>query len=256
MLYEPLVVSPDRYSYLYNNGLTEGYIVTKVQDPSISTIKTQGIDPCECDQLSPKLLATAAEQGYDLDENIPLQKLPLSDLFGGFDYPVDEITLYGFVDGKKVDKKVTLYSEPDSDYSIESNALTMHTADDLQAGEVNKGLFFEKNLYLTEGIEDILPLSKTSGKEKYYMVEIKVHTIVPDLTYDEELTKKALGQSASYAIMDYFDQFQYAYFENSRQRSGKSSPKEYSSHRYASCYKCRNPKYLGSVRRDLYRFHS
>ncbi|MEJ2250237.1 MAG: S26 family signal peptidase, partial [Candidatus Lokiarchaeota archaeon] len=195
---------------MYNNGLTEGYIITKVQDPSVSTIKTQGIDPSECDQLSPKLLAAAAEQGYDLDENIPLQKLPLSDLFGGFNYPVDEITLYGFVDGEKVDKKVTLYSESDSDYSIESNAITRHTASDLQAGNVNKGLFFEKNLYLTEGIEDILPLSKTSGKEKYYMVEIKVHTIVPDLTYDEELTKDALSQSTSYAIMDYFDQFQYA----------------------------------------------
>ncbi|MEJ2252376.1 MAG: hypothetical protein P8Y97_22285, partial [Candidatus Lokiarchaeota archaeon] len=210
VLYEPLVVSSERYSYLYNNGLTEGYIVTKVQDPSISTIKTQGIDPCKCDQLSPKLLAAAAEQGYDLDGNIPLQKLPLSDLFGGFNYPVEKITLYGFVDGKKVDKKVTLYSESDSDYSIESNAISMYTASDLQAGNINKGVFFEKNLYLTEGIEDILPLAKTSGKEKYYMVEIKVHTIVSDLNYDEEMTKDALSQSTSYAIMDYFDQFQYA----------------------------------------------
>jgi hypothetical protein len=88
-----------------------------------------------------------------------------------------------------------------------ANAISRNTVQVIENEEKKIGLFFERDLYLTEEIEEILPLN-TVGEEKYYTIEIKINKIVPDINNDATM-RTALGQSTSYAIMDYFDQFQY-----------------------------------------------
>jgi hypothetical protein len=187
-LFQPLIVSPERYEELESRGLVDGYIVVDVQASSFASsqgIDTRGVDPNE--------LTTEERSLYEA-------KIPLADTFGGFDYPIKSIEVYGISD----------------DQVIDSRSLT--------ASEYNISL---GNLYFTKSLEQLIPIFVNPmfynmltiefssnpvtlpSEEFYYKFVIKVAKIVPD-DGSEEATRNALGIATNYAVMDYFDQYTYA----------------------------------------------
>jgi len=104
-LFKPLIVSPDRYEELENQGLVDGYIVIDVQ-ASDSTV-AQGIDSSEM---------TITEKG------LYSAKIPLADTFGGFNYPIKSVIAYEM----NGDRSINSHLLTTSDYTLDVGNLYFH----------------------------------------------------------------------------------------------------------------------------------
>ena len=180
-LYQPLVVSPERYEELEQKDLVDGYIVIDVQSPN--AIYTRGINS--------KVLSNAERISYSA-------KIPLADVFGGFGYPIKSVEMFAFIDDEVVGSHLCTPSEFDD--SLGNLYFTRSPEEILPMyGSLD-------NLYFTRSSEEILPMY---SKEFYYKVVIHIAKIVPD-NGSAETMRSALTQTTTYAVMDYFDQFTFA----------------------------------------------
>ena len=87
-LFEPLVVSQDAYDRLKAQGKVDGYLMVDLKVNGAPW--TEGILPNEMNKVE------WANYGA---------KIPLADQFGGFEYPIKNVTLYAMVDGVPIASK-------------------------------------------------------------------------------------------------------------------------------------------------------
>ena len=181
-LFQPLIVSPERYEELESRGLVDGYIIVDVQASSLAS--TQSIDTRGIDSNK---LTTEEKSLYSA-------KIPLADIFGGFDYPIKSIEVFGINDDQVIDSHLLTTSE----YNVSLG-----------------------NLYFTKSLEELIPIfanyklyykmfgGDTLPQECYYKFVIHVAKIVPD-DGSEETARNALNIATTYEVMDYFDQYTFA----------------------------------------------
>ena len=185
-LFQPLIVSPERYEELESRGLVDGYIVVDVQALSLAStlgVDTRGIDSNE--------LTTEERSLYDA-------KIPLADIFGGFDYPIKSIEVFGICDDQDIDSRLLATSE----YNVSlGNLYFTKSLEQLIPIFVN----YETNM----GLMIEFPSHPVPSEEFYYKFVIRVAKIVPD-DGSEESARSALNIATTYAVMGYFDQYTYA----------------------------------------------
>ena len=170
-LYSPLIVSSQRYDQL-SESRKFGYIFVDIA--SSETSSTKGIDSTNLE---------------DEEKEFYSAKVPLADIYGAFNYPIESVTLHKVVDNEVISKVLS-----NSDYEV---------PDTLQ------------NLYFTDSIENIMDIDSFvpnyEGTEVYYICEIKFAKIIPDDgNLSEENQRNLLAQATMYPILDYFDQYIFA----------------------------------------------
>ena len=166
-LFEPLVVDGEAYERLEEQGKVDGYLIIDLRVDGASN--TKGI--------SPMGMSSIELEHYGA-------KIPLADQFGGFGYPIKNVTLYAMLNG----------------VPIKSRDLTsdQYAMDGLG------------NLYLYSPVECLLPAFKDDqGKlieisEIHYTCVTKIAKVIPD-TGNGDVSSSALMQSVLYSIMDYMD---------------------------------------------------
>jgi len=173
-LFEPLIVDQDAYERLEEQGKVDGFLLVdlSVDDASF----TKGI--------SPTRMSSIELEHYGA-------KIPLADHFGGFGYPVKNVTLHAMVDGVPV-ASIDLTSDQ---YAIDGlgNLYFYSPVDHLLP------TFLDNKVYrLSEEHVDY------SGLETHYTCVIKIAKVIPD-TGVSDLSSSALMQSVMYSIMDYMD---------------------------------------------------
>ena len=175
-LYQPLVVSPERYEELEQKELVDGYIVVNIQSPS--AVYTKGVNS--------KALSNAERISYSA-------KIPLADVFGGFGYPIKSVEMFAFIDDEVVGSHVLSPSEFDDSLG---NLYFTRSPEEILPMYGNIGYKLD-------------PLNPMYLKEHYYKVVIRIAKIVPD-DGSAETMRSALTQTTTYAVMDYFDQFTFS----------------------------------------------
>ena len=172
-LFEPLIVDEEAYERLEEQGKVDGYLIIDLRMDE--AYYTKGISP-------------TAMSNIELEQYGA--KIPLADQFGGFGYPIKNVTLYSMVNG----------------LSIASKDLTpdQYTIDGLG------------NLYFYSPVGDFLPSYmdvylymlknqiEYSSLEIHYTCVIKVAKVILDEGSDDS-SRDALMQSVFYSIMDYMD---------------------------------------------------
>jgi hypothetical protein len=169
-LFSPLIVSSQRYDQL-SDSRKFGYMFVDIASPDASN--TKGIDSTDL---------------LDLEKEFYCAKIPLADLYGAFNYPIESVTLH-----KVVNKEVTSKTLSASDYEV---------PEELQ------------NLYFTRPVDELMEDSASDyndGAEVYYVCEIKFSKIIPDDgNLSEDDWRNLLAQATMYPILDYFDQHVFA----------------------------------------------
>jgi len=172
-LFEPLIVSQEVYERLEEQGKVDGFLVVDLRVDGNSN--TKGISPTAMTSIE------LAHYGA---------KIPLADQFGGFGYPIKNVTLHAMINGVPITSKDLA---PDQ-YAI--NGLG--------------------NLYFYTPVDRLLPVFASnyhnlfeeqvdySSSEIHYTCVIKIAKVIPD-TGSSELSSSALMQSVLYSIMDYMD---------------------------------------------------
>ncbi len=197
-LFGPTIVSSERYSQL-SDRTKFGYLYVDVA--ASESPETIGINSRDLSNLERKFYSA---------------KVPLADMLGSFNYPIETVTLY-----KVKDQNVFTLSE-DSD-SINYGPGEILDSVDLDASdyEIPEGLqnlyFYEPLDVLINGPAPDLPsyaIPTYQYEEEglvYYMVEIKIAKVIPDDgNLSEEQQRNLVAQATMYPILDYFDQYTFA----------------------------------------------
>ena len=174
-LFQPLIVSPERYEELKAQGKTEGYIAIDVEVPN--TLSSKGIDATDLTYFERDLYGA---------------KIPFAEIFGGFSYPIESIELYGII-GNEIYDSYT-YSSSEFNVSVGNLYFDESFAKKIPMGTIYRGIPFEDS---------------QASEIRYYKLVIKIEKIIPS-DGSKELMRRAFSIATTYSIMDYFDQYTYA----------------------------------------------
>ncbi len=139
-LYQPLVVSPERFKELEKRGLVYGYLVIDVTPDNMDS----PLGLCTSD------MSAAERETY-------AGKIPIADEYEGFAYPINNIVVYGYEGDVMLDT------------SYELNATT-----DYYQPATNMG-----NLYLKRSLSEVAPLSFSSANNGFYKMVLNISKVVP-----------------------------------------------------------------------------
>jgi hypothetical protein len=169
-LFSPLIISSQRYNQL-SESRKFGYLFVDIA--SFGASNTKGIDSTDL---------------LDEEKEFYSAKIPLADLYGAFNYPIESVILH-----KVVNKEVTSKTLDASDYDIPEKL---------------------QNLYFARPIDELMGDSASNydeGTEYYYVCQVKFAKIIPDDgNLSEENQRTLLAQATMYPILDYFDQYVFA----------------------------------------------
>jgi len=169
-LFSPLIISSQRYNQL-SESRKFGYLFVDIA--SFGASNTKGIDSTDL---------------LDEEKEFYSAKIPLADLYGAFNYPIESVILH-----KVVNKEVTSITLDASDYDIPEKL---------------------QNLYFARPIDELMGDSASNydeGTEYYYVCQVKFAKIIPDDgNLSEENQRTLLAQATMYPILDYFDQYVFA----------------------------------------------
>jgi hypothetical protein len=139
-LYQPLVVSPERYAELERRNLVYGYLVIDIAPENINS------------EIGLHTSEMAAQEGEEY-----AGKVPLADELEGFAYPINDIIVYGYEGETMLGK------------AYELNATT-----DYYQPSTNMG-----NVYLKRPLGELAPLTFKNPSNGHYKLVINISKVVP-----------------------------------------------------------------------------
>ena len=204
-LYYPIIVNPSRFEELEAQSLTNGYLTIDARATSRKTgTYTRGLDPYS------NIEQKAIDRGF-------AAKLPLAD--DAFYYPIEKVEINVMLSPYVLPELVVNLAKINPDlYNLYMSTLTTLTSVEIPDAyyAVDGG-----NLYLTDTVENILKaevanydglVQGAEYKSFYYGVEVSFKRIVSSY-YSENKDDQmmALTQATSYSVMDYFNQWSFAF---------------------------------------------